>query len=154
VGLYDFASRHAALKSTVPRVSIVSSPWLRGHGDIVEDADTILFTPNTIQATTTTFHSIRHPGLPWRHIDLPGRSISLSWTNESTRALYLIYSSTLANNTQWAYSTPDAINTTIDRPIATTPEPATAQLAVIGAVAFLAYGWSRHRRHQGRQAAA
>jgi hypothetical protein len=34
------------------------------------------------------------------------------------------------------------------------PEPSTAVVAVFGAVAFLAYGWSRHRREQWRQAAA
>jgi uncharacterized protein DUF4082/PEP-CTERM motif-containing protein len=34
------------------------------------------------------------------------------------------------------------------------PEPSTAVVAVLGAVAFLAYGWSRNRRHQRRQAAA
>ena len=34
------------------------------------------------------------------------------------------------------------------------PEPSTAVVAVIGAVAFIAYGWSRHRREQRRQAAA
>jgi hypothetical protein len=33
-------------------------------------------------------------------------------------------------------------------------EPSTAILAVSGAAAFLAYGWSRHRREQRRQAAA
>jgi hypothetical protein len=40
-------------------------------------------------------------------------------------------------------------------PIATVPEPSSAVLASIGAVvAFLAYGWSHHRRAQRRQAAA
>jgi hypothetical protein len=34
------------------------------------------------------------------------------------------------------------------------PEPSTAIAAALGAVAFLAYGWSRHRRAQRRQAAA
>jgi hypothetical protein len=34
------------------------------------------------------------------------------------------------------------------------PEPSTAIVAAFGAVAFLAYGWSRHRREQRRQAAA
>jgi hypothetical protein len=34
------------------------------------------------------------------------------------------------------------------------PEPSTAIVAVFGAVAFVAYGWSRHRREQRRQAAA
>jgi hypothetical protein len=36
----------------------------------------------------------------------------------------------------------------------TTPEPSTAIVAAFGAVAFSAYGWSRHRRAQRRQAAA
>jgi hypothetical protein len=35
------------------------------------------------------------------------------------------------------------------------PEPSTAIIALSGAVAFGSYyGWSRHRRHQRRQAAA
>ncbi len=34
------------------------------------------------------------------------------------------------------------------------PEPSTAIVAVFGAVAFTAYGWSRHRRAQRRQPAA
>jgi len=34
------------------------------------------------------------------------------------------------------------------------PEPSTAVVAVVGAVAFIAYGWSRHRRDQRRQGAA
>jgi hypothetical protein len=33
------------------------------------------------------------------------------------------------------------------------PEPSTALVAVIGAAAFVTYGWSRHRREQRRQAA-
>jgi hypothetical protein len=37
---------------------------------------------------------------------------------------------------------------------AAVPEPSTALVAVVGAVAFLAYGWSRHRREHRRQAAA
>jgi hypothetical protein len=38
--------------------------------------------------------------------------------------------------------------------ISSVPEPSSAVLAAIGAVAILAYGWSRHRREQRRQAAA
>jgi hypothetical protein len=37
---------------------------------------------------------------------------------------------------------------------AVVPEPSTAIVAVFGAMAFLAYGWSRHRREQRRLAAA
>jgi hypothetical protein len=36
---------------------------------------------------------------------------------------------------------------------AAVPEPSTALVSVFGAVAFIAYGWSRHRRQQRRQAA-
>jgi hypothetical protein len=36
---------------------------------------------------------------------------------------------------------------------AAVPEPSTAIVACFGAVAFMAYGWSRHRREQRRQAA-
>jgi hypothetical protein len=44
---------------------------------------------------------------------------------------------------------------TPDSPIATVAEPSSAVLASIGAVAaFLAYGWSRRRRAQRRQATA
>jgi hypothetical protein len=42
---------------------------------------------------------------------------------------------------------------TIDPPAAA-PEPSTALVAVFGAAAFIAYGWSRQRRDQRRQAAA
>jgi hypothetical protein len=37
---------------------------------------------------------------------------------------------------------------------AAVPEPSTAVVSMFGAVAFIAYGWSRHRREQRRQAAA
>jgi hypothetical protein len=43
---------------------------------------------------------------------------------------------------------------TVALPSAAVPEPSTAIMAAFGAVAFLAYGWSRHRRAQRRQAAA
>jgi hypothetical protein len=41
-----------------------------------------------------------------------------------------------------------------DFPQTAVPEPSTAVVAVFGATAFIAYGWSRHRREQRRQAAA
>jgi hypothetical protein len=60
------------------------------------------------------------------------------------------YLAALNNNTLWASFLPS-----IDSPIATIPEPSSAVLASIGAVvALLAYGWSRHRREQRRQASA
>jgi hypothetical protein len=34
------------------------------------------------------------------------------------------------------------------------PEPSSMVMAGLGAVGFIAYGWSRHRRDQRRQAAA
>jgi hypothetical protein len=37
---------------------------------------------------------------------------------------------------------------------AAVPEPSAALVAVFGAVAFIAYGWSRHRRERRRQGAA
>jgi hypothetical protein len=43
---------------------------------------------------------------------------------------------------------------TLENQTATVPEPSTALAAVFGAVAFVAYGWSRHRRAQRRPAAA
>jgi hypothetical protein len=50
-------------------------------------------------------------------------------------------------NSAWDTSTPVAT-------LAPSPEPSTAALAVVGAIAFLAYGWSRQRRAQRQQAAA
>ena len=38
--------------------------------------------------------------------------------------------------------------------VSSVPEPSTAIVAALGAVAFIACGWSRHRRDQRRQAAA
>jgi hypothetical protein len=50
------------------------------------------------------------------------------------------------NNDLWLSTLPS-----IDSPIATVPEPSSSVLASIGAViAFVAYGWSRHRRVQHR----
>jgi hypothetical protein len=56
----------------------------------------------------------------------------------------------------WRWGTgADADSLTVQiGPAAVVPEPSTAIGAVVAAVAFLAYGWSRHRRHQRRQAAA
>jgi hypothetical protein len=39
-------------------------------------------------------------------------------------------------------------------PVTVVPEPSTLGSGALAAVAFLAYGWSRHRREQRRQAAA
>jgi hypothetical protein len=41
----------------------------------------------------------------------------------------------------------------LDPSVPSVPEPSTALVAVFGAVAFIAYGWSRHHREQRRQAA-
>jgi hypothetical protein len=38
--------------------------------------------------------------------------------------------------------------------VSAVPEPSTAIVAALGAVAFIAYGWSRHRRERRRQAVA
>jgi hypothetical protein len=61
------------------------------------------------------------------------------------------YSATVNSTVLWASLREDSIGV-----IATAvPEPSSAVLASIGAVAvFFAYGWSRHRRAQRRQAAA
>jgi hypothetical protein len=48
----------------------------------------------------------------------------------------------------------DSLTLQIGTASAVVPEPSTAIVAVFGAVAFVAYGWSRHRRAQRRQAAA
>jgi hypothetical protein len=48
----------------------------------------------------------------------------------------------------------DADSLTVQIGAAAVPEPSTAIVAVFGAVAFVTYGWTRHRRHQRRPAAA
>jgi hypothetical protein len=47
-----------------------------------------------------------------------------------------------------------SFNLTLQAAASAAPEPSTAIVAAFGAVAFIAYGWSRHRRAQRRQAAA
>jgi hypothetical protein len=49
---------------------------------------------------------------------------------------------------------PHADSLTVQIGAAAVPEPSTAIVAVVGAGAFIAYGWSRHRRHERRPAAA
>jgi hypothetical protein len=48
----------------------------------------------------------------------------------------------------------DSFTLQIGPAAAAVPEPSTAIVAVFGAVAFIAYGWTRHRRGHRRQAAA
>jgi len=57
----------------------------------------------------------------------------------------------------WTWGTgahADSLTVQIGPATTAVPEPSTAIVAVFGAVAFVAYGWSRHRREQRRQAAA
>jgi hypothetical protein len=54
---------------------------------------------------------------------------------------------------QWTWGSGDTAQT-ITLQIGSAPEPSSAVVAVVGSVAFIAYGWSRHRREQRRQAAA
>jgi hypothetical protein len=62
-----------------------------------------------------------------------------------------LYGSITAPNTMIGTSTSE-FTLTPSGPVV--PEPSTAMVAGIGAVAFIAYGCSRHRRAQRRQAAA
>ena len=57
-------------------------------------------------------------------------------------------------HTNLGYFRLDDVSLTANSAAVSTPEPSTAIVAVFGAVAFLVYGWSRHRRAQRRQAAA
>jgi hypothetical protein len=91
-------------------------------------------------------------------IELPqfytsGASLSstITWTNETITGL------TLTPGTYtWIWGTgADADSLTLQiGPTAVVPEPSTALVAVFGALAFIAYGWSHHRSEQRRQAAA
>jgi hypothetical protein len=54
----------------------------------------------------------------------------------------------------WGTGGPDQTLTVQIGPAAAVPEPSTAIVAVFGAVGFVTYGWSRHRRHQRRQISA
>jgi hypothetical protein len=77
----------------------------------------------------------------------------LDWKRETN---FPVYSAVVQNQTIWFNSNP-TMGGTDPWVIATTaspvPEPSTAIVAVCGTVAFIAYGWSRHRRAQRRQAA-
>jgi hypothetical protein len=95
-------------------------------------------TPTTLDVATLSdkisFQSLSGAGISWDHAAL--QSVN--------------YQAQLQLAVLWSANLPST-----DSPIATVPEPSSAVLASIGAVAaFLAYGWSRHRRAQRRQAAA
>jgi hypothetical protein len=101
-------------------------------------------TPTTITAATFPFDDIIFrneatiTGIEWNIITSPSTTQYNGVVNET-----FIWNTPLP--------TPDSPIATV----ATVPEPSSAVLASIGAVAaFLAYGRSRHRRAQRRQAAA
>jgi hypothetical protein len=78
-----------------------------------------------------------------------GLSGEIIWTNRNPQPIPPTYAASSAPTLLWSAQLP-----TIGSPVATVPEPSSAVLASIGAVvAFLAYGWSRHRRVQHRREA-
>jgi hypothetical protein len=101
---------------------------------------TVLFNATPTAITVPTAQGI---GI---NLTIPGGD-GIRWEHINLRAIYTGTSPTVP---LWSSFLP-----TTDSPIATIPEPSSAVLASIGAVAaFLAYGWFRHRRAQRRQAAA
>jgi hypothetical protein len=81
-------------------------------------------------------------------------AVNLTWRNLPATISYLgIKGTSTGDQELWFGDLP-----TLQSPVATVsavPEPSSAALASIGAVvAFLAYGWSRHRRAQRRLEAA
>jgi hypothetical protein len=114
-------------------------------------------TPVTLKPTNSnditsifaaTTQSITVPGIADTFgFSQPSSSSNIVWTFSTPSSM--IYKSNINGAEAWSSSSlpPTA-------PIATVPEPSSAVLASTGAVAaFLAYGWSRHRRAR-RQAAA
>jgi hypothetical protein len=80
----------------------------------------------------------------------------LSATDTFTNSSFLSLGLTPGKYT-WTWGTgpsADALTVQIGPTAAVVPEPSTAIGAAFGAVAFIAYGWSRQRRAQRRQAAA
>jgi hypothetical protein len=81
-------------------------------------------------------------------------------TINNTQAFEIIGTSFSANKLEIVTNTPFATEyralgiLRISPESATVPEPSTAIVAVFGAIAFVTYGWSRHRRHQRRQVSA
>jgi PEP-CTERM motif len=81
-----------------------------------------------------------------------GSSLSATdtWDNKTFSSLGLT-----PGTYTWTWGTgADADSMTVDIGTAAVPEPSTAIVALFGSVAFIGYGWSRHRRAQRRQAAA
>jgi hypothetical protein len=105
---------------------------------------------NAFDATTTSITA----ATPFDTVEFVGTGIpeiDLSWTGLPGGGAVSYMAEDHSNNTNlW-----NASLFPVNSPIATVPEPSSAVLASIGAVAaFLAYGWSRHRREQRCQAAA
>jgi hypothetical protein len=103
---------------------------------------------NAFDATTTSI-SAATPFDTVEFVALSIPEIDLSWTGLPGGGAVSYMAIDLSNLTSLWNSSLFPANS----PIATVPEPSSAVLASIGAVAaFLAYGWSRHRRAQRRQA--
>ncbi len=98
----------------------------------------------SFDATSTTI-SVASP-LDVILIANPSFTTSITWENELPTVPFIEYKARSDDTDLWVSGIIDTAS-----PIATVPEPSSAVLASIGAVvAFLAYGWSRHRRVQHR----
>ena len=104
---------------------------------------------NAFDATTTSI-TVATPFDTVEFVSVSLPEIDLSWTGLPTGPTIYMAIDHSTNTALWNSSL------FIDNSfIATVPEPSSAVLASIGAVAaFLAYRWSRHRRAQRRQATA
>jgi hypothetical protein len=162
---------------TIKWLAIGSTAAVNARDHIGITSDPIFLVDDTKVANTTDstglWSASGHQLLHQLNEDLTGKPLSTNpWTGTTQGGtangsnvlggFFSVYGSTTQTNNYWIVG--GAAQTTNQLPLygisteltvpAVVPEPSTALVAVFGAVAFLAYGWSRHRLAQRRQAAA
>jgi hypothetical protein len=119
---------------------------LRGHIHVLtlNTTDSINFTQHFDATPTSISAASPSDGI---EIIEPQPVHGIIWNHDISSVSYV---GVLLDHAVWNSTLPS-----VSSPIASVPEPSSAVLASIGAIAaLLAYGWSRHRREQRRQAAA
>jgi hypothetical protein len=159
-------------------LAIGSTATVNARDHIGITSDPVFLVDGTKVANTTdstglwsaSGHQLLHP----LNEDLAGHPLSTNpWTGTTQGGtangsnvlggFFSVFGSTTQTNNFWivggAAQTTNrlplyGISSELTVPQAVVPEPSTLGVAALGAIAFLAYGWSRHRRQQRRLAAA
>jgi hypothetical protein len=139
---------NGAFGTAVPTTDVISWDISIMNGNTTTATLTSL--TGTISGTLDLSPSSITVGTNGDSIEILDESLAvISWENINGT----VYGAGEPHKTLWSTGAWDAASPVASRLTLEVPEPSSAILAAIGAVAFIAYGWSR-RRAQRRQGAA